>query len=319
MAKEKTVALKKFLAVHDLYRGKSPGLNGAAGDGYLCQKNPFFRHVRISALKLGYTFHDAREMHPIFISMPLMALQKILEDKRIPYHRNADALRLIEKRSPNTVFLDDLRHSPPIKNYALHESGHAIANSIFPITSTTRKDVVLLLLQESFASAVETVAAVYTDDTPLDNWIFGLNSYLAARVKNLPLIIERIGHVKTMKLVTLLYLYSNFLYEQIDDQILRRILDFTGIDDKSERLFHQRQTLLPLIKAALGLNPYFRLLTTRMYFRSLGFKPSPERLLAFDPLVYILKDDLLVQDLDRLFQLMEFKSPFRQGRSKGLM
>lgn len=101
-------------------------------------------------------------------------------------------------------------------------------------------------------------------------------------------------------MVILLYLYSNFLYVRISPKEERKIFDFLGLD-KSYRKDKDFNEVFKQIKfLALNLNPVFRVKTTELYLKHLGFTKNLSRLLSFDPLEFILRSQELQGMLNQL-------------------
>ena len=68
------------------------------GDGFLYQKNPFFRRMRDAALKrsIGFTLSDPGD----YFAFPLVALDTVLRTRKVPYRANYSALSAFERARP---------------------------------------------------------------------------------------------------------------------------------------------------------------------------------------------------------------------------
>ena len=123
-ARSADISLAEVLALQQRSHGPSRLLQNL-GDGFLYQKNPFFRRIRDAARArgIGFTLEDPGD----YFAFPLVALDAVLETRKVPYRANYSALRGFERARPGFFTLADLRKNRPLPNYVLHESAHAVA------------------------------------------------------------------------------------------------------------------------------------------------------------------------------------------------
>lgn len=262
----------------------------SVGDGYLYLENPVFRRVRDAALSRGFRF-TAQEPGAYF-GFPLIALDTLLETKKIPYRKNFPALVALERSRPGFFTLSDLRQNRPVPNYLLHESAHAIA--FVELFGSTRRahakmsdpDALLhVMLGESFAMAAEYLAACHVSGS-LGGWLFSVSSYRhrTQKKKAVGELWQELGPAAVTWVVLAAFLHGNFLIESLSARRVEAVLERSRL---TAELRPSRATLAKLRSAASGLmvmSPEFRRDTARLFLTMHGHPRDVRRVLDRDPI-----------------------------------
>lgn len=253
------------------------GLSKSLGDSFLLQHNPVFRSVRNTANELGFRYID--QMDSKYLALPLSQLETVLESKSIPYFDNVSVLFDIESKIKNVTTWDDITDNLK-KNHVFHESCHGIARSaaegIFKDELPSDRQILRLLIEESFANSCELLGIVAVEDTA-HRIFYELNSYIfmfddRTQLKRL---ISEIGYPATIRFLIFCYLFSNFLHEKMNEsdfQELIKILKLQAHPTSTHKI------LRSVAKIAFELNPRFRWVTTTFYLRLAGLSISTTEL-----------------------------------------
>ncbi|MBC7741198.1 MAG: hypothetical protein H7061_03315 [Bdellovibrionaceae bacterium] len=277
--------LKRLLQHHEAHRG-SHVLVDNLGDGLLCQENKIYGRIRLAALKAGYQF--SAENNNFYEALPLSQLETILTKKIIPYTDNVTVLKQIEKTHPNVSDWQDIGMHLK-RNYVFHESCHAVARSVAPVQMTQSEQlrVLQMLLEESFANTCELLAVCDAGETAHQifyeinsySFLFEERAHLSSLLKNM--------NPKLVTLVLLLtYLFSNYLFDEIDDSTLKRVIKIAQSKSDATLSVAQLKSLRQTVKLCFTLDESFKLVTTSFYLRLNGIKTDTRRHLDFDFLKY---------------------------------
>lgn len=271
--------LKAILAEHRKFKPKH-SLQKNLGDGFLISHNPVFRSVREAILREGFRFSD-RPFHDYDV-LPLTQLPRILKSRTIPYRDNVTPLREVERRAPGAFAYDQIPKLRP--NHLFHESAHGIAHSIthrhLGRPKSERERALQILIEESFANAVESLSNAYSNSTIHDEFLYK-NAYImekpAVREK-LRLALHHHKSATVLKTLLLSFLHANLI--QIEKSArnwprVRRLLT----DSKSD-------SLRPVFKVGFDLDPRFTLFTNAFCLRLEGIRTDLFELLDFDFLEY---------------------------------
>jgi hypothetical protein len=294
--------LKQILREHDRYRS-TLALSGAFGDAYLIHHNPVYHAVRKAARGFGYRFQST----PLgdYDVMALTQLPLILKSKRIPYRKNVKAIRDIEKALPNTFHLHDI---PPFAaSYAFHESAHGVAQELCKQVGLSRpksdpERALLILFQESFANACESIANVYSRSRFHDEFLFK-NAYVMEKSKNretLRAAIRAFGFEATFKVLLLSFLQANLDQTDRADERLTLYLDWLGI--KPSRT--QRPILTSVFRIGFDLDPQFVLFTNSFCLKLMGIQTPFAHLQDFDTAAALKGDARWLKALDLLSEAL---------------
>lgn len=277
--------IRDLLRIHDRH-SPAHSLPEVIGDGYLYANNPIFREIRKRALRSGYRF-VLRPASPYFTA-PLFSLPLILATKSIPFRDNVGWIRKLEKSQPGFLEARDLEGL--LANPTAHEAAHCVAHSglngkSLVKNNPTQQAVLKCLLEESYANAVEQMAGLFNEDCPESQWFWTKNSHLSgSSLRGLHVSIQEFGDENAFLLGWMFYLYSNFLLTRVGVRENKRIFDFLGLSKQSLSRSSVRNAVSSIASVTLKLNPRFRFVATRGYFRRLGFTQPLHELVRFDPL-----------------------------------
>jgi hypothetical protein len=304
--------LSEFL-FHHQFKHPQNCLAEVLGDAYLYKKNLVYKNIRDAVIAAGYSFSFTPPFD--YTTFPLMSLNKILNSKIIPVVDNVQSLRLIESENPSIFRLKDFEVLFPMGNYLLHESSHCLAHSILaPLSHTASKaktekfKLMTVMIGEAFANATERTSLAYMDSSKFDMWMVRLNSYMSYKTKKFNFLKDTLGLDVTVKLCFALYLFSNFLHRKIDSVRRQQIFDFAGVGLKVTKSKSFKLAVKDLESEIFGLNPTFRLYTTEVYLKSLGFNKSLNSLFSFDPLLYVQSHPELLTAINQLAKMVSENS-----------
>lgn len=285
--------LTHILKSHNLNvgTGKLIVLRDCLGDPYLLAHNQIYRNIRQYVVASGFHFTNQRfaDHH----SFPLLALESVLREKTIPYIDNVSILKKVV--SKNKALRFDKRIPLVGSNAVMHESAHACARSIIetllPLSNkkTNRQSferdwALNLLIEESFANACD-LAVWLGISKPLDHFFLKTNSYLdGSELFRKNKWLKNHFHFY-FKLLILVFLYLNFLYDSISKKEFSRAVAFvksTCPKGSKEPTSNELDMFLRTINKEIGLSSTFRLVTTEFYFKYLGFETAYPKLLSFD-------------------------------------
>jgi hypothetical protein len=250
--------LANLLEHHRNNLNATGALSRSFGDGYLCAKNRLYGRARTQALEVGFKF--STDESDAYRALPLSQLDQILNSKTIPYTDNVTVLESIEKKAPNKIVWDDLTDNLKA-NLVFHESCHAYANAKLQGVEPSLR----MLLEESYANACELLAIIDAEDQA-HRIFLELNCYAYMLDDRVHLInaAKDVGLPALTRFMTLCYLHANYLRETVDfDCVLKLSLEKPA-DAKTLKNLRQ------LSKIVFKLNPRFREVTARFYFKLHG-------------------------------------------------
>lgn len=282
------------------------------GDGFLYLKNPFFRRIREAARArgVGFTLRDPGD----YFAFPLVALDTVLSQRKVPYRANHAALAAFERTRPGYFTLADLRLNRPLPNYVLHESAHAVAfhelfgrpRAVSAALADPRK-LVHVVLGEAFAMTAEYFAACAVSGTVHD-WFFSINSYRhrTPGKRAIAPFIELLGLRTVVWLVLMAFLENNFFVERFSTELLDRALGASpfGSNAASKLSAEERRRLARALSALMVMNPEFREDTARLFLTMHGYGRNIRRVLQAEPLELIAKDAELPAQLAGLVRIL---------------
>jgi len=292
------VQLSTLLLEHERAKNKHALIKNL-GDAFLLAHNPIYARVRAAALRAKFKFSANRFYH--YDVLPLIELPRILAKKTIPYSDNVSPLKEIEAKAKG-VF--DLSVVTGLKNnYVLHESAHAVANSITKKTLGTiraksglkneQERVLRTQIEEAFANTAECIANIYVKDD-LDRTdkpheeFFKRNAYIFKSVASQEILIvseANYGLAVTTRLIFFSYLYSNMIKTELAMDHFERVLALVYRDDLEsfQRLSDDDQAFLrKIFELGLGLDQQFTVFTNTLCLRLAGLKHDIFDLIAFD-------------------------------------
>jgi hypothetical protein len=259
------VKLAALLEHHNKH-AKAPGaLSRSFGDGYLCAMNRLYGRARAQALEVGFKF--STDESDAYRALPLSQLDQILESKTIPYTDNVTVLEAIEKKIPKQTVWDDLTDNLKA-NLVFHEACHAFAN----VKLQGVDPALRMLLEESYANACELLAIIDAEDQT-HRIFLELNCYAYMLDDRVHLVnaAKDIGLPALTRFMLLSYLHANHLRDAIDfDRVIKMSLDKPA-DAKTLKNLRQ------LSKIVFKLNPRFREVTARFYFKLHGLPLTLDR------------------------------------------
>lgn len=270
------------------------------GDGFLIQNNPIYKAVRVATINANFTF--TTEVTNDYLVLPLSQLDEVLRNKKIPYFENVSVLNQIEKKIPNTTLWDEVSDNLK-RNFLFHESCHAvsrtIADRIFLGDLDQQKNVLKLMLEESYSNTCELFGVVDVDQ-PAHRLFYEMSSYIYVYEDRVHLkdLINEIGRESSLKMMMMFYLHSNFQFESIDERALSRILKLLAIESKEAKKIKKFRTIS---RIAFQLNPRFREVTSGFYLRLNGYEAN---LAAFDFMHLLETDSRFIQFIESVVKIV---------------
>jgi len=301
--------LQELLELQRRCHGKKR-LAASVGDGYLYLKNPFFRRIRDATLAAGFRFTLADVGS--YAGFPLIHLDTILSQRKIPYRPSFTALEHLEACRPGFFTLADLQQNRPAPNYLLHESAHAVA---FQALFGRPKNVgaalsepaalVKLMLGESFAMTSEYFAACAVSGQP-HNWFFSISSYRhrTQRKQAVGQLLERHGFDFVGRAVLLAFLYNNFLVDRLSKQQLGALAEAADAGIARRLTPAALRELGAALSGLMVMSPEFRYDTSRLFLSMFGRSRNIRRELAADPLELLATDAQAQAAVPRLIRLL---------------
>lgn len=284
--------LSSLLTKHSATTHKSE-IIGNFGDSYLLQNNYIYRKIRLKTLALSYMFSD--DISPDYLAFPMAQLESVLNNKKIPYINNVRPLIKLNEQTSSILDWDHVVDN--IKpNYLFHESCHAVARSFSFKTQNVQTQILVTLLEESFANNCEFLAIKDAQDSAHLTFL-EMNSYFTVFEDrtHLKKAVEKYGLTSIFKLMLLSYLHSNFLNDDIDETTFKKIIELSGFNSNPEL-----KVLKSLSENAFALNPRFRYTTTEMYLRLQGIQTPVTEALSFDYLQQVTTDSNLTYMITQL-------------------
>lgn len=292
--------LKQILQQH-LQVTSRLALPGVLGDAYLCKHNPVFYAIRKESRRLGFKFTTQATAN--YDILPLTQLPYLLKHKVIPYKQNVRAIEEIEALAPGVFHLQDI---PPFaSNTAFHESAHGVAQELCTQSGlrgfkTDAERALLILFQESFANACESISNVYARSRFHDEFLYK-NSYVMEKPKNreaLRASVREYGFETTFKILLLSFFQANLDQTDRADARLNEYLEWLEI--KVARA--KRPILTSVFRIGFDLDPQFVLFTNAFCLRLMGIRTPFAKLQDFKTTDALRKDGRWLHALDRLTQ-----------------
>ncbi len=301
--------LAELVALQRRYQG-ARRLRRSLGDGYLYAENPFFRRIRDAALGAGfrYTLEDPGA----YFGFPLTALPTVLETRRIPYRASFDAVLALERSRPGFFSLRDLEKNRPTPNYLLHESAHAVAFAALfgrprdvRAALGDRDRLVHVMLGEAYAMTAEYLAACAVQG-PLHAWLFSISSYRhrTQKKKAAGELVLEIGLPAMTWALIAAFLENNFLVDGLRAAQVERLLELGPYAAPLARDAALVRRLGSCLGGLMVMDPGFRLDTSRLFLTSLGYPRNIRRVLDFDPLDVVERDNALRAKIERLVAVL---------------
>lgn len=290
--------LKQILRQHSQITSRL-ALPGVLGDAYLCKHNPVFYAIRKKSRRLGFKFTTQPTAN--YDILPLTQLPYLLKHKVIPYKQNVRAIEEIEALAPGVFHLQDI---PPFaSNTAFHESAHGVAHELCKQSGlrgfkTDAERALLILFQESFANACESISNVYARSRFHDEFLYK-NSYVMEKPKNreaLRASIRQFGFETTFKVLLLSFLQANLDQTDRADERLTEYLEWLGIQATRT----QRPILTSVFRIGFDLDPQFVLFTNAFCLRLMGIRTPFAKLQDFKTGDTLKKDHRWLIALDLL-------------------
>jgi hypothetical protein len=303
------IRLHELIELHRRSHGPQR-LAESVGDGYLYLHNPYFRRIRVAALKAGFRFSLKDER--AYFGFPLIHLDSILGSRTIPYRPSFTALEHLERRRPGFFRLADLQQNRPAPNYLLHESAHAVA---FHVLFGRPQDVgkalsepgslVKALLSESFAMTAEYFAACAVSGQP-HSWFFSISSYRhrTQKKKAVGELLERYGFDFVTRAVLLAFLFNNFLVDRLSSQQLTRLAELADPEVARRLSTVAVRRLAATLNGLMMMSPEFRYDTARLFLTMFGRSRNIRRELSVDPLSLLEQDARALAGLARLSSIL---------------
>jgi len=280
------------------------------GDGFLYEKNPFFRRIRDAARarSIEFTLQDPGD----YFAFPLVALDTVLRTREVPYRANYSALAAFERSRPGFFALADLRSNRPLPNYVLHESAHALAfheligrpRNVHAALSQPA-NLVRVVLGEAYAMTSEYFAACAVSGT-LHDWFFSINSYRhrTPAKKAVGQFVEQLGLPLLVWLVLAAFLENNFFVESFPRATLERALELSPLAAAPSLTGPEKARLCRALSQLMVMDPEFREDTARLFLTLHGYGRNIRRVLGADPLELIAADASLAPKLAALVRIL---------------
>ncbi len=295
--------LKTFLETHQKH-SHAESLQDNIGDGYLLDQNLIYKNIR-NAAKANHIKFSSKRFHDYDV-LPLTQLPKILSAKTVPYLPNVNALLEIEAAIPNHF---DLNETPPLRaNYVLHETAHCLVRMMrvkylgdfstetSSISLNAQKKIALMVLvEESFANAAESLLSAYADSSIHDDFL-ARNTYIfeqpAAR-KKMKSAIKMIGLDATFRLIFLSFLFANFQKQKISKTEFNRVLTIALMNEPKKRLNlndSDSNLLRHVFQSGLDLDPMFTFKTNAFCLKFFGITADLKNVFSYDFLMDFEKE-----------------------------
>lgn len=293
--------LYELLSLHDENK-QNQTLPLSLGDSSLYTHNPVFKFVRNHFLQLNYTLTTDDFCH--YHVLPYASLPTILQQKKVPYADNVTVLREIENRFPKRFKCDELIKVK--SNYTLHESSHCIADHYIKslnclaqlaphITSAESQKAFLMIMAESYANAVESMANVFNTSAE-QRLFYELNSYITHSKKintSLQQTLDLIGFKNTFKLIYVSYIFSNSLNVDVNHKDYILILQNILQDDLVFARARDSSSVRKLFSHAFELSLDFRLQTTGFFCAFSGLNSPLPQLLKWNTLSIVTQSSVI--------------------------
>lgn len=285
-------------------------LLASVGDGYLYVHNPYFRRVRRAALRAGFRFSQRDPSN--YFGFPLIHLDSILAERRIPYRPSFSALMHLERTRPGHFELSDLFKNRPAPNYLLHESAHAVAfHALFGRPRDVRAAftepdaLVRVMLGESYAMTAEYFAACAVEGAVHD-WFFSISSYRhrTPKKKAIGELLDELGFPFVARCVSFAFLFNNFLVDQLDRRRFDALVSHSRDAKQREPPARARAKLRGALNGLMVMSPEFRYDTARLFLGMFGRSRNIRRELARDPLALFDAQPELSGALSRLISIL---------------
>jgi hypothetical protein len=282
------------------------------GDSFLYRNNLIHRNVRKKVISMGATFAIDQSGH--YFSAPLLMLSRIVGTKNIPFFPTGAVLRDLCLKNIS-IKLEDLKFLGLTKNYVTHESAHIIFDEEHQKheanLSTESERVLAILLGESFANTVETLAYLFDCGSKLETYFIEQNYYhrkyktdylnAASNLRNLT------KGALLPSAILFGFLVSNFGYFRAESSQIRsilKVLDLLGFETPSENQFSHFSYVV--MNSTLNMN--FTFGTTQLYMNILGFQGTLEEITDFCPFKILLEKpasrSLLATTIQNLKEIM---------------
>lgn len=263
------------------------------GDSFLYRNNIVHKNIRKKVISMGATFSVDQSGH--YFSAPLLMLAQIVGTKNIPFLPTGTVLRDLCLKNIS-IKLEELKFIGLSKNYVTHESAHIIFDEEFqkhePDLSTKNERILAILLGESFANTVETLAYLFQPGSDLGSYFFEQN-YYHRRYKTAYL--TAVANLRNLTNGCLLpsaiifgFLISNFGYFRAESRqigSILEILNLIGFETPSEDQINDFSHVV--INSTLNMN--FTFGTTQIYLNILGFPGTLEEITDYCPFKVLLE------------------------------
>jgi len=282
-------------------------LGDAFGDRYLYKHCPLFRQIRDIALELGYRYtRDDTTLLRDYASLPLLTLQRILEERNIPYFDNGASVGRLVRSQPKLKLPGGIVVSLVRPNHVFHESAHCVAHAALQSLGAelTRaaggereRFVLQALFEESFANAAEHLAGGFHHMPVPDAVFYSLNSYMNKSDEDHRLRSMLASPEPPIAFGLLFFsLFEANLTEADPDEAVRY-----GINEAAQADSDHASLLEAAIDLGFALSEGFRQRTTPNYFRLMGYLKEYESLAASRWLGDPVHRDVARQIADTLF------------------
>jgi len=272
------VPIGMMLQLDDMGNDDLIGVSECFGDRYLCRSNVVFRKLRHLFFSLQFRYSTSNgELGKDYAVLPLFMLTELLREGIVPVLSNVGVLQRLVSRQPEIqiptrVFLDTFQ-----KNYLLHESAHCVAYSILSkrVTITADLEVILHIVCEAYANAIERIAASLAD-SPEHRVMFASNSYVDPKdYRYIRDCIDGVGIQQVLFFALCIFLRLNYGWSlrEVDVELLVR--DWIKQQGGSNTEALAMKVLCQ--RLSLSLDGSFVTLTNPAYFGYLGLAKEYSR------------------------------------------
>jgi hypothetical protein len=279
----------KISKLLELHSNELIGLEKSFGDSFLLKQNRIYRNIRTATLNAGFSF--TTQNNEDYLALSLTQLENILKSKKIPYFDNVNALVKLEQQHPQVGSWDDIFENLR-RNFHFHESCHAVARNLqLTAFKDLDDDILLRLIEESFANTCELLAVVDAEKTA-DRIFFEINTYTALfELKELiQQLVDALGFEKLFSIVMLSYLHSNHLHNSLKEPLFKEILMASAANKLIENNISLQKKLNELLKYCFYLDENFRQVATGFYLKLSTKKQAHVNLKEKNYFTQILKD-----------------------------
>jgi hypothetical protein len=298
-----SVSLGALLRTHDSAGSVPDAVPASLGDAVLVETNLVYREIRRLVVREGFALtQDFTEDLSTYAAIPLLSLQVIFDQRRLPFRDNVSGLRVLHRLRGDLALPFEFLQLHLRSNFLLHESAHAAFECATGAPDVRPKDdpgtaAILAFAGESFANACELVALNCVDDPELRK-VMALSNYFSPQDRRDVLVrraIEAFGVGKTISLIAMTRLAFYHRGAVSRREFVDTTWDQLGPPDRAPPSW-----LAELCFYDFGKNLRFRQETARIYAQAWGYDDAYRRVVDLSPLEVARSNPWIASALLRL-------------------